>query len=200
MTPKAEPVPVKLAKPTRNTVVVDATDMRAEGTGNTVPLETVGPTIATRPVAVVGVGIVADVVLMPACVLPEVADNTKPTVPVTSQSPAVSEIEVTLAVVFVVSATADPAATVLLTNSPTLPALALLFVVVPTMPAVWLGVIVEVADKVVNAPAAGVVPPIAGGDARYVEKPVPLTVLLAARVVNAPAPGVVDPIDGGDAK
>ena len=41
--------------------------------------------------------------------------------------------------------------------------------------------------------AAAAVPPIAGGDARYVEKPAPLTVLLADRVVNAPVFGVVAP-------
>jgi hypothetical protein len=55
------------------------------------------------------------------------------------------------------------------------------------------------ADRVVNAPAAGVVPPIAGGDARYVLNPVPLTVLDAARVVNAPVFGVVDPMVPGTA-
>lgn len=43
------------------------------------------------------------------------------------------------------------------------------------------------------------VPPIAGGEARYVEKPVPLTVLDAASVVNAPVFGAVDPIGFGDA-
>ncbi|NUY33295.1 hypothetical protein F0160_22685 [Paraburkholderia sp. JPY303] len=50
--------------------------------------------------------------------------------------------------------------------SPTLPAFALSFVVVPTMPDVLDGVIVLVACSVVNFPAAAVVPPIAGGDAR----------------------------------
>jgi hypothetical protein len=39
---------------------------------------------------------------------------------------------------------------------------------------------------VVNLPVPGAVPPIAGGDARYVLNPVPLTVLLAASVVNEP--------------
>jgi hypothetical protein len=38
----------------------------------------------------------------------------------------------------------------------------------------------------VNLPAAAAVPPIAGGDARYVLNPVPLTVLLADSVVNEP--------------
>lgn len=37
-----------------------------------------------------------------------------------------------------------------------------------------------------NLPAAGVVVPMAGGDARYVLKPAPLTALLAASVVNEP--------------
>ncbi|WP_233854136.1 hypothetical protein [Paraburkholderia sp. HD33-4] len=70
--------------------------------------------------------------------------------------------------------------------SPTLPAFALLFVVVPTMPFVCEGVNVLVLLSVVKLPAAAAVPPIAGGDARYVLKPEPLTVLLAASVVNDP--------------
>ena len=49
------------------------------------------------------------------------------------------------------------------------------------------------ADSVVNAPAAAAVPPIAGGLARYVLKPVPLTVLDADNVVNAPVFAVVAP-------
>ena len=49
------------------------------------------------------------------------------------------------------------------------------------------------ADKVVNAPAAAAVPPIAGGEARYVLKPVPLTVEEAESVVNAPVFAVVAP-------
>ena len=49
------------------------------------------------------------------------------------------------------------------------------------------------ADSVVNAPAAAAVPPIAGGLARYVLKPVPLTVLDADNVVNAPVLAVVAP-------
>ena len=49
------------------------------------------------------------------------------------------------------------------------------------------------ADRVVKDPAAAVVPPIAGGLARYVENPVPLTVELAERVVNAPVLAVVAP-------
>ena len=60
---------------------------------------------------------------------------------------------------------------------------------------VVLNVSAPVADKVVNEPAAAAVPPMAGGDAKYVEKPVPLTVLDAARVVNAPVEVVVAPID-----
>ena len=46
----------------------------------------------------------------------------------------------------------------------------------------------------VKVPAAAAVPPIAGGDAKYVENPAPLTVLLADNVVNAPVLVVVAPI------
>jgi len=45
----------------------------------------------------------------------------------------------------------------------------------------------------VKLQAAAVVPPIAGGLARYVEKPVPDTVLEADNVVNAPVLAVVAP-------
>jgi hypothetical protein len=55
------------------------------------------------------------------------------------------------------------------------------------------------AVTVVNVPAAAAVPPIAGGEARYVEKPVPVTVLDALSVVNAPVEGVVLPIGPGEA-
>jgi hypothetical protein len=57
-----------------------------------------------------------------------------------------------------------------------------------------------VAPSVVKLPAAGAVPPIAGGLARYVEKPVPDTVLLADSVVNAPVFGAVPPMGGGLAR
>ncbi len=60
---------------------------------------------------------------------------------------------------------------------------------------VVLNVSAPVADRVVNDPAAAAVPPIAGGDAKYVENPVPLTVLDADNVVNAPVDAVVAPID-----
>jgi hypothetical protein len=53
----------------------------------------------------------------------------------------------------------------------------------------------EVARNVVKVPAAAAVPPIAGGLARYVEKPVPDTVDDAESVVNTPVEGVVAPID-----
>ena len=56
------------------------------------------------------------------------------------------------------------------------------------------------ADSVVKDPAAAVVPPMAGGEARYVLKPVPLTVLDADNVVNDPAAAAVPPIAGGDAR
>jgi hypothetical protein len=61
-------------------------------------------------------------------------------------------------------------------------------------------VVLPVELRFVNVPAAGVVPPIAGGLARYVEKPVPLTVLDALNVVKAPAAAAVPPIAGGLAK
>ena len=64
-----------------------------------------------------------------------------------------------------------------------------------------MGVVTDVEpDKVVNEPAAAAVPPIAGGEARYVENPVPLTVLDADNVVNAPAAAAVPPMAGGLAK
>ena len=53
---------------------------------------------------------------------------------------------------------------------------------------------------VVNLPVVGVVLPIAGGEARYVEKPAPLTVLDAASVVNDPPAAAVPPIAGGEAR
>lgn len=53
--------------------------------------------------------------------------------------------------------------------------------------------ILVVAIMVVPVIAAAAVPPMAGGDARYVVKPAPLTVLDADRVVNAPVAGVVAP-------
>ena len=53
--------------------------------------------------------------------------------------------------------------------------------------------------NVVNAPAAAAVPPIAGGDAKYVEKPVPDTVEDALKVVNAPVLAVPLPIAPGEA-
>lgn len=54
--------------------------------------------------------------------------------------------------------------------------------------------------SVVNAPVFAAVPPIAGGDARYVLKPAPETVELAESVVNAPLEGVVLPIVPGAAQ
>ena len=61
-------------------------------------------------------------------------------------------------------------------------------------------VVLPVASRMVNLPAAGVVPPIAGGEAKYVLKPVPDTVEEAESVVNAPAAGVVPPMAGGEAR
>ncbi|KVF16108.1 hypothetical protein WJ05_04670 [Burkholderia vietnamiensis] len=85
-------------------------------------------------------------------------------VPTMSQSPAVNETLAPFAAAPDVSDT--PVRLVGVGYSPTLPADALSFVVVPTMPAVLDGVIAPVACNVVNFPAAGVVAPIAGGDAR----------------------------------
>lgn len=115
--------------------------------------------------------------------------------PIHCQSPAVRETEVTSADVFVVMDTDDAELEI---YSPTLPACALSPNVVPTIPDVVEGVMVLVACRVVNFPDDGVVPPIAGGDARYVENPVPLTVLEALSVVNAPLEAVVFPIGPGD--
>jgi hypothetical protein len=55
-------------------------------------------------------------------------------------------------------------------------------------------VVVPVAVSVVKVPAAAADPPIAGGLAKYVLNPVPLTVELADNVVNAPVDAVVAPI------
>ena len=56
-------------------------------------------------------------------------------------------------------------------------------------------VVLPVLANVVNVPAAAAVPPMAGGEARYVLKPEPLTVLEALNVVNAPVLAVVAPTD-----
>ena len=80
------------------------------------------------------VGRVADVVLIPALLaVVVVLVKFQFTLPSTSQSPAVREMLVTLAVVTVVRLTALPVATRELTTSPTLPADALPTAVVPTM-------------------------------------------------------------------
>ena len=63
----------------------------------------------------------------------------------------------------------------------------------------FLNVSVPVDDRLVKDPAAAAVPPIAGGLARYVLNPVPLTVELADNVVNAPLEAAVLPIGPGDA-
>jgi hypothetical protein len=52
-----------------------------------------------------------------------------------------------------------------------------------------------VAVIVVPVIAAAAVPPIAGGEAKYVLKPVPETVLDALKVVKAPVEGVVAPTE-----
>ena len=56
------------------------------------------------------------------------------------------------------------------------------------------------AVRVVKVPARGVVPPIAGGDAKSDVMPAPDTVLDAVNVVNDPAAAAVPPIAGGEAR
>lgn len=51
-----------------------------------------------------------------------------------------------------------------------------------------------------NLPVFAVVPPIAGGLAKYVLNPVPETVDEADKVVNAPALATVEPMAGGEAR
>ena len=67
-------------------------------------------------------------------------------------------------------------------------------------PVNWVEAVIVVPPRVVNVPAAAVVPPIAGGEAKYVLNPVPDTVLDADNVVNEPAAAVVPPIAGGEAR
>lgn len=96
-----------------------------------------------------------------ALIITVVPAGKKLTCPHTSQSPAVREIEVTLAAVAVVRETAEPLATEAVRTSPTLPAFALSAAVVPLMPLVVEGVIRPVALRVVKAPVLAVVAPIA---------------------------------------
>jgi len=105
----------------------------------------------------------------------------KPSVPKTSQSPAVSEMLVIVLGALLTKETAAPMATDDVITSPTLPAFAALFVVVPTIPAVCDGVIVLLAVIVVNAPVLAVVAPT-----------VPLMLMLAVpvRLVTVPLDGV----------
>ena len=81
--------------------------------------------------------------------------------PHTSQSPAVKLMLVKFVAVALLIDVADPAATLLVTNSPTFPAAALSFVVVPTIPPV---VGLKVMEEVVNAgnvvPQAGTPEPL----------------------------------------
>ena len=62
------------------------------------------------------------------------------------------------------------------------------------------GVINPVASSVVNFPAAGAVPPIAGGDANSAVTPAPESDVFTTSVVNVPAAGVPLPMAVGDAK
>jgi hypothetical protein len=80
-------------------------------------------------------GKVALTVVIAPCIAVAVLARVNPTLPETSQSPAVREMLVRSMVVPVVRAVPDCVA---VTNSPTDPADALLLVVVPMIPAVWL--------------------------------------------------------------
>ena len=121
---------------------------------------TLDPDIAQNESVKLVVSIVTELVLYEDCADDDVAPlATYCTAPLTSQSPAVKDIEVTLALVTVVKAMAEPEATVLEIVSPTLPALALLLVVVPTIPEVWEGVKLPVEARVVKVPTEGVVAP-----------------------------------------
>jgi hypothetical protein len=83
-----------------------------------------------------------------------------PTLPQTFQSPAVNEILVTFAAVFVDKDTPGDLATILSTSSPTLPAAALLFVVVPIIPEVELKLtLVALAAPMVGVTNVGEVVP-----------------------------------------
>lgn len=123
----------------------------------------------------------------------------KNALPAHCQSPAVKETEVRFAGTPLVSETVA-SETEDEMYSPTLPALALSAAVVPTIPDVVDGVNVLVDVSVVNLPLAAAVPPMAGGDARYVEKPEPDTVEEADNVVNDPPAAAVPPMAGGDAR
>jgi len=70
------------------------------------------------------------------CVQVVVAPSENPTVPPTSQSPAVREMDVTVFATVVARLTADPIGTFELTYSPIYPAAALSFVAVPRISAV----------------------------------------------------------------
>src|SRR6185503_8783595 len=83
----------------------------------------------------------------PYIVTPSLVGQLMVVLPQTSQSPAVSEILVTLVAVASAKLTAEADAITLETNSPTLPAATLSLVVVPTMPpVVGLKVILEVVN------------------------------------------------------
>lgn len=105
------------------------------------------------------VGAVADVldVHTTNCVVEVLPVGFSITLPLTSQSPAVSEMLVMFVAVALASATALPTNTVELISSPTLPACALSFVAVPLMPIADAGAIKPLAF---NAPtlAAPVTP------------------------------------------
>jgi len=130
---------VKFADATKNTVVVVETFILVGNKSNVNPTPVSENGVAHVENPLVADGIVADVVFIPPCsndntVLPEGLMLTSPE---TSQSPAVNEIDVTLAVVPLLK---DIPLAELETYSPMLPACALSPAVVPTIPAVVLGV------------------------------------------------------------
>lgn len=187
------------ASATRNTVVVDEILIRLIiGLSVVVPLVPV-VRVVPRYVASGLEGRVAEVVVIPEAMFATtvVATGKNRACPQQFQSPAVREMLVALTVTPLVIAVP---VVELLANSPILPAFALSARVVPTIPEVVEGVNVLVDCRVVNLPAAAAVVPIAGGDAKYVENPVPLTVPEADRVVADTLAGVVLPSDGGAAK
>jgi len=123
----------KLQLATKYTVVVPANDSRLVG----IAICCKAPTAAEGSVRVAlsVLNVAETITASPAYAVAVVAPlPVNPTNPLTSQSPAVSEMLVISAVVPVVNATADPAPTAELTYSPITPTDALSLVVVPTKP------------------------------------------------------------------
>nr|CCA83790.1 conserved hypothetical protein [blood disease bacterium R229] len=189
--------------PTMYTVVVEAMLTREIGAIMLWPLPVVS--VAYKDARPLCAGSVPDVVLTPALIEEIVVEpaGLKNTVPETSQSPAVSDMDVQLADVLEVREVPEVE---LLAYSPQLPDTALSLVDVPTMPEVLDGVIKLVACTVVKRPVDAVVaptlvplivPPLMV--AVLVEIALSVAVLVVLSVVNAPLPGVVLPIAPGAA-